>query len=163
MKSTAGKELHEKTEILKKLSIVFSQFDNDLKEAKSGHDIEKVKIIIDKSTKAQKIGSITRREIKAIYSELNAWILSIETKYNKGMHAYKFNEMSERIGVFKSIDCELEELEKVCLPNIASIPSEAEEFVEFVEDLDSLVYDLMLYVDDALSDIAYIQDGNQFI
>lgn len=159
MKSTAGKELHEKAEVLKKLSIAFSQFDKHLQEARSGHDIEKVKTVIEKSTQAQEVAIHIRKTMMPISSRLNEWIDSIKEKY---FEAPKYHDMSERIGVFVSIDCELEELEEVCLPKITAIPSEADEFEEFVEDLDNLVFDLMLYVDDALSDIAYIQDGTQF-
>lgn len=157
MKSTAGKELNEKTKTLKKLSIAFNQFDNDLKEARSGHDIEKVKIVIEKSAKAQRVAIHVRKTMAPISSKLNEWLDEMKKKH---FDAPKYYDMSERIGVFKSIDCELEELEEVCLPKIKTIPEDADEFEEFVEDLDNLVYDMMLYVDDALSDIAYIQDGN---
>jgi len=157
MKSTAGKELNEKTKTLKKLSVAFNQFDNDLKEARSRHDIEKVKIVIEKSVKAQKVAIHVRQTMEPISGKLNKWLDKMKEKY---FDAPKYHDMSERIGVFQSIDCELEELEEICLPNLASIPSEANEFEEFVEDLDNLVYDMMLYVNDALSDLAYIQDGN---
>lgn len=160
MKSTAGKELSEKTEILKRLSTVFSQFDSDLKTARSSHDIEKVKIVIEKSAKAQKVAIDIRRTMVPISERLNEWLDRMKKKH---FDAPKYHDMSERIGVFISIDCELEELEEVCLPNPLSIPSEADEFEEFVENLDNIVYDMMLYVDDALSDIAYIQDGNYII
>ena len=159
MKSTAGKELHEKAEVLKKLSVAFGQFDKHLREALSEHDIEKVKTVIEKSTQAQEVAIHIRKTIIPISSKLNEWLDRLKEKY---FETLKYHDMSERVGVFVSIDCELEELEEVCLPKAEAIPSETEEFEEFVEDLDNLVFDLMLYVDDALSDIAYIQDGTQF-
>lgn len=157
MKSTAGKELNEKTEVLKKLSVAFNQFDKYLKEARSSHDIEKVKTVIEKSIQAQQIAIHVKQTIAPISSKLNKWLDEMKEKH---FEAPKYHDMSERIGVLESVDCELEELEEVRLPNPESIPSEAEEFEEFVEDLDNLVYDMMLYIDDALSDLAYIQSRN---
>jgi len=154
MKSTAGKELSEQIKILKKLSIVFNQLDDDLKEAISSHNIENVKTIIDKSAKAQKVTIEIKQTIASISNKLNVWITSKKEKY---WESAKYHDMSERIGVFTSIDCALEELEEICLPNLKEIPEEADAFEEFIDNLDNLVYDMMSYINDTLTDIAYIQ------
>lgn len=158
MKSTAGKELQEKIKILEKVSTTFKQFDDELKEVRSSHNIEKVKIIIEKSAKAQQVAAHIKKTIAPISKSLEKWLMDLKVKFSE---SNKYHEMIERLTCFQSIDGELEDLEDICLPKTGEIPDDVDLFEEFIEDLDNIIYDMMLFTDDALSDLNYIQDGNQ--
>jgi len=160
MKSAAGirleKSLRTLEKILETLEEVKKENDSIMDPLGGKFDKKEAANIIETLDKMIEVCGYEFKPLKDVYSELEAWMLSMKTKY---IRTNKFDNMGDRMSSFQDALSDLEDIKYVQLPSAANL-REAEtedEHLAVWEGIDDAVSDLFSYVEAAVDGARELQ------